>query len=190
MGVMLPRVLENVDCFLWVQVLIENAWLRCILTTVRCRSLMIYANLRSDHSTYWFPRKGKWSRSMRIYPQMNKCQRWKILSMLWTSCMQETKMATGTLPSHSIFFEFLLSSPSNRLPWFDPVQTYNPAVHRIRQALFHGAITSDLTKNPLPPPHPELTKYFDPPSRVLKRAHDAIKDCKSLFKVKQGKPSA
>lgn len=27
MGVMLPRILENADCFLWVQVLVECGWL-------------------------------------------------------------------------------------------------------------------------------------------------------------------
>jgi ATP-dependent DNA helicase 2 subunit 2 len=45
---------------------------------------------------------------------------------------------------------------------------------------------SDLSKNPLPPPHPELLKYFEPPRRVLKRAREAIEECKTEFKVKQG----
>ncbi|KAJ7771956.1 SPOC like C-terminal domain-containing protein [Mycena maculata] len=73
----------------------------------------------------------------------------------------------------------------NRGPWFDPLQSYNPAIHRIKQAQFHAAVVSDLTNNPLPPPHPELLKYFEPPRRVLKRARDAIEECKTEFKVKQ-----
>ncbi|KAJ7139489.1 SPOC like C-terminal domain-containing protein [Mycena epipterygia] len=73
----------------------------------------------------------------------------------------------------------------NRAPWFDTRLSYNPAIHRIKQAQFHAAVVSDLSNNPLPPPHPELLKYFDPPRRVLKRARDAIEECKSEFKVKQ-----
>ncbi|EPQ61200.1 SPOC domain-like protein [Gloeophyllum trabeum ATCC 11539] len=73
----------------------------------------------------------------------------------------------------------------NRGPWFDVRFSYNPAVHRVKQALFHSAIVSDLTTNPLPPPHPELLKYFDPPKRVLKRARPTIEECKNLFNVKE-----
>ncbi|KAH8120739.1 SPOC domain-like protein [Phellopilus nigrolimitatus] len=73
----------------------------------------------------------------------------------------------------------------NREPWFDPRLSYNPAVHRIKQALFHAAVVTDLRTNPLPPPHPEVVKYLEPPRRVLKRAHDATVECKSVFKIKQ-----
>ncbi|KAJ7604911.1 SPOC like C-terminal domain-containing protein [Roridomyces roridus] len=51
----------------------------------------------------------------------------------------------------------------NRGPWFETPLSYNPAIHRIKQAHFH-ALTSDLAINPLPPPHPELLKYWTPPS--------------------------
>lgn len=74
----------------------------------------------------------------------------------------------------------------NRHPWFDNLQSYNPAIHRVKQALFHCAVVSDISTNPLPQPHPELTKYFETPRRVLKRARDAIEECKSAFKVKEG----
>ncbi|KAF5377271.1 hypothetical protein D9615_006424 [Tricholomella constricta] len=73
----------------------------------------------------------------------------------------------------------------NRQPWFDTLLSYNPAIHRTKQAMFHCAVVSDIATNPLPSPHPELLKYFDPPKRVLKRSRDAIEDCKSAFKVKQ-----
>ncbi|KZT24684.1 SPOC domain-like protein [Neolentinus lepideus HHB14362 ss-1] len=73
----------------------------------------------------------------------------------------------------------------NRSPWFDTRLSYNPALHRVKQALFHGAVVSDLNTNPLPPPHPELLKYFTPPKRVLKRARSTIEDCKTAFDVKQ-----
>ncbi|TDL15840.1 SPOC domain-like protein [Rickenella mellea] len=73
----------------------------------------------------------------------------------------------------------------NRMPWFDPRFSFNPAVHRIKQALFHAAVVTDLKTNPLPLPHPEIVKYLEPPRRVLKRAHDATENCKSAFKVQQ-----
>ncbi|KZT08940.1 SPOC domain-like protein [Laetiporus sulphureus 93-53] len=72
-----------------------------------------------------------------------------------------------------------------RQSWFDTTLSYNPAIHRTKQAQFHAAIVSDLSTHPLPPPHPELTKYFEPPKRVLKRARDAIEECKDIFQVNE-----
>lgn len=81
---------------------------------------------------------------------------------------------------------FLQSKLSNRESWFDTRISYNPAVHRTKQAQFHGAVVQDLNTHPLPPPHEELLKYFQPPKRVLKRARAAIEECKQTFNVKQG----
>ncbi|KAI0321008.1 SPOC domain-like protein [Amylostereum chailletii] len=72
-----------------------------------------------------------------------------------------------------------------REAWFDTRLSYNPAIHRVKQALFHGAVVQDLANNPLPPPHPEITKYFDPPKRVVKKAREAVEDCKAIFSVKE-----
>lgn len=58
----------------------------------------------------------------------------------------------------------------------------------MKQAQFHAAIVKDLNTHPLPPPHEELLKYFEPPRRVLKRAREAIEECKSTFNVREGKP--
>lgn len=71
------------------------------------------------------------------------------------------------------------------MPWFNPSDSYNPSVHRTKQAMFHCAVVSDITDNPLPPPHPELLKYFNTPKKVLKRAKGAIDECKDTFKIKQ-----
>ena len=73
-----------------------------------------------------------------------------------------------------------------RQPWFDTRLSYNPAVHRTKQALFHGACVEDLNAYPVPDPHPDLLKYFDPPRGVVKRAKQAVEDCKQAFKVKEG----
>jgi ATP-dependent DNA helicase 2 subunit 2 len=58
----------------------------------------------------------------------------------------------------------------------------------MKQALFHSAIIEDLAAEPLPPPHPELTKYFEPPNKVLKRTKDVVDECKNAFAVKRGVP--
>ncbi|KAI3621834.1 ku family dna [Moniliophthora roreri] len=72
----------------------------------------------------------------------------------------------------------------NRMPWFSTVDSYNPALHRVKQALFHCAIMNDLETNPISPPHPETTKYFETPKRVLKASKEALEICKGKFKVK------
>jgi len=51
--------------------------------------------------------------------------------------------------------------------------------------MFHCAIVNDISTNPLPPPHPELLKFFEPPKRVVKRAKNAVEECKAAFKVKE-----
>ena len=56
----------------------------------------------------------------------------------------------------------------------------------MKQALLHGAIVQDLVADPLPPPHPELTKYFEPPKKVLKRAREATDNCRTAFAVRKG----
>ncbi|KAG1825465.1 SPOC like C-terminal domain-containing protein [Suillus subaureus] len=71
------------------------------------------------------------------------------------------------------------------VPWYDTQQSYNPAIHRTKQALFHSAVVNDITSNPLPPPHPELLKYVNPPQWALKASKDAIAECKAVFKVKE-----
>ncbi|KAL4254498.1 ATP-dependent DNA helicase II subunit 2 [Abortiporus biennis] len=74
---------------------------------------------------------------------------------------------------------------SERRPWYDTRLSYNPAIHRMKQAQFHAAVVPDLNTNPLPPPHPELLKYFNTPRRVLKHAKNAIEECKTVFDVKE-----
>ncbi|KAG8758277.1 ATP-dependent DNA helicase II subunit 2 [Ceratobasidium sp. 423] len=75
-----------------------------------------------------------------------------------------------------------------RTEWFDLTQSFNPAVHRIKQALFHGAVVPDLKAEPVPSPHPEVTKYMESPKRVLKRSKPALEECIRLFNVKEVPP--
>lgn len=66
-------------------------------------------------------------------------------------------------------------------------RSYNPAIHRTKQALFHAAIVSDLEKDPLPPPHPKLTKYFQTPGAVTDKAKKSLDKLKKVLNVKLGK---
>ncbi|KIO24865.1 hypothetical protein M407DRAFT_211773 [Tulasnella calospora MUT 4182] len=69
-------------------------------------------------------------------------------------------------------------------PWFDMSASYNPAIHRLKTALFHGSVFPDLENNPIPPPHPELTKYLEPPPEVVERSKRALEKLKKAVDVK------
>ncbi|KAG8856720.1 ATP-dependent DNA helicase II subunit 2 [Serendipita sp. 411] len=78
----------------------------------------------------------------------------------------------------------------NRFPWFDNLYSYNPALHRVKQALFHAAVSRSLATQPLPPPHPELMKYFEQPKKVMKRSKESLERCKKVFKIKHAPEKA
>jgi ATP-dependent DNA helicase 2 subunit 2 len=107
--------------------------------------------------------------------------RWISLWMTWISCKLARKMKKGEVAR--VFRNEFHFFCRNRQPWYDPTTSFSPAVHRMKQALFHAAIVPDLTNHPCPPPHPELTRYFEPPSRVLKRAKDSLETCRTVFKT-------
>ncbi|MDN8660444.1 hypothetical protein Q0N58_14945, partial [Staphylococcus aureus] len=46
-----------------------------------------------------------------------------------------------------------------RGPWFDPALSYNPVIHRTKEAILHASLTPDLEADPLGPPHPDIIKY-------------------------------
>ena len=52
--------------------------------------------------------------------------------------------------------------------------------------MFHGAVVGNLDKDPVPPPHPDIVRFFDPPNRVLRKAREALEAAKRELKVKQG----
>ncbi|KAG8959142.1 ATP-dependent DNA helicase II subunit 2 [Tulasnella sp. 419] len=69
-------------------------------------------------------------------------------------------------------------------PWFDINDSFHPSIHRLKQALAHAAVVPDISEHPVPPPHPELTKYFETPSEVLERSQKALQKLKSVADVK------
>ncbi|PAV21731.1 hypothetical protein PNOK_0168800 [Pyrrhoderma noxium] len=152
MGLLIPRQLEEVDCFLWLQ--------------------MPFAD---DVRRYTFPpleklvsKKGEPITEHPFLPtekQMDAMDKFVDAMDLMEAGEKDEE--------------------GNRTPWFDPRLSYNPAVHRIKQAVFHAATVTDLRFNPLPPPHPEITKYFEPPRKVQKRAKASLATCKEVFNIKQ-----
>ncbi|GLB36606.1 putative SPOC domain-like protein [Lyophyllum shimeji] len=152
MGVLTPVVLEEVDCFLWVQMPFAD-------------DIRKYTFASLDHLV---SKKGENLTEHPFIPTQEQLD-----------AMDDFVDAMDLMDAGE------KDEEGNRQPWFDPLLSYNPALHRTKQAMFHCAVVSDLSTNPLPPPHPELTKYFDPPRRVLKRARSAIEECKAAFKVKR-----
>ncbi|TIB11097.1 hypothetical protein E3P89_02507 [Wallemia ichthyophaga] len=65
--------------------------------------------------------------------------------------------------------------------WFDIHESLSPATHRIYQAVVHSAARGRIDPESLPPPHPEVVKYLNPPAFTKKRAKGAIERCTSLF---------
>ncbi|KAJ3774869.1 SPOC domain-like protein [Lentinula raphanica] len=72
----------------------------------------------------------------------------------------------------------------NRVEWLDTRDSYNPSFHRLKQAMFHCAVVADLDTNPLPPPHPDLLRYFEPPRKIVKKARGTIDNCIKTFNIK------
>ncbi|WWC61275.1 uncharacterized protein I303_103856 [Kwoniella dejecticola CBS 10117] len=72
--------------------------------------------------------------------------------------------------------------------WFDPQKSYNPVIHRIKEAIFHASLTSDLDADPLGPPHPELTKYFNAPSDIAEQVTDVTRRLKEALDIKKVAP--
>lgn len=46
-------------------------------------------------------------------------------------------------------------------------------------------MTYDLDKDPLGPPHPELTKYFNPPDELVEKAAPVVSRLKEALAVKK-----
>lgn len=72
--------------------------------------------------------------------------------------------------------------------WFEPFRSFNPTIHRIKEAIFHASLASDLDADPLPPPHPELTKYFDTPDEIVDGTAKLVSQLKDALNIKKVAP--
>ncbi len=70
------------------------------------------------------------------------------------------------------------------IPWYQPQESYNPAIHRLKDAVYHQAVTADLDADPMPPPHPLLTQYLDTPETLVKRSSETVDKLKSALDIK------
>jgi ATP-dependent DNA helicase 2 subunit 2 len=70
-------------------------------------------------------------------------------------------------------------------PWFDTVTSYNPAIHRIKEAIFHASLTRDLDQDPLGPPHPEIVRYLNPPQALVEKSEDVMQRLKEALDIKK-----
>jgi ATP-dependent DNA helicase 2 subunit 2 len=66
---------------------------------------------------------------------------------------------------------------------YDLNTSYHPALHNIKNAILHRLAEPEAD---LYPPHPELTKYFDPPDEVLERSKEDLQKLIRELDVKKG----
>lgn len=71
------------------------------------------------------------------------------------------------------------------VPWFEALSSYNPAIHRIKEAIFHASLTYDLDADPLGPPHPELIKYFNSPGVLVEQSAGVVDKLKESLAIKK-----
>lgn len=71
-----------------------------------------------------------------------------------------------------------------RTPWFQPQESFNPVIHRLKDVIFHQATTADLLANPMPPPHPALVKYLQGPEGIEEAVKGRGKELKEVFGIK------
>lgn len=77
---------------------------------------------------------------------------------------------------------------SNRSPWYDCSESFNPAIHRMREAIYHLAVTPDLNSNPVPPPHPSLLKYLSPPLQNIETSSGTVQQLIKALDIKAAPP--
>lgn len=81
-----------------------------------------------------------------------------------------------------------MNRDNERPRWFEPYRSFNPVIHRIKEAIFHASLTADLDKDQLGPPHPELTKYFNPPDELVEQNTKLVNQLKESLNIKKVTP--
>ncbi|PWN91959.1 SPOC domain-like protein [Acaromyces ingoldii] len=64
-------------------------------------------------------------------------------------------------------------------PWFLSEESFNPAIHLIKDAVSWRVFHPD--DKLVPKPHPEVEKFLERPHKVVERSRDKAKRCRELF---------
>ncbi|CAK9782753.1 SPOC domain-like protein [Cutaneotrichosporon oleaginosum] len=72
--------------------------------------------------------------------------------------------------------------------WFSSARAVNPAIHRIKEAIFHASLTADPEAHPLGPPHPEITQYFHTPAPLADKVEKLTERLKDALDIKKVPP--
>jgi ATP-dependent DNA helicase 2 subunit 2 len=81
--------------------------------------------------------------------------------------------------------QLIMYSRRNKREWFDISNSYNPAIHRIKEAILHASTTSDVRKDPLGDPHRLLVQYFNSPDEIIDSTKDVVQQLKDSLKIKK-----
>lgn len=69
-------------------------------------------------------------------------------------------------------------------PWFRTEESFNPAIHLIKDAVSWRVFHPD--DKFVPKAHPEVEKYLERPQKVTERSRDVAKRCRELFDLEYG----
>lgn len=68
------------------------------------------------------------------------------------------------------------------LSWFSTEDSFNPAVHRMKDAVAWRVMHPESKE--LPRPHWEVDKFLDRPPEIQTASHPWVEECKSLFNIR------
>lgn len=69
-------------------------------------------------------------------------------------------------------------------PWFRSEESFNPAIHLIKDAVSWRVFHPD--DKLVPKPHPEVEKFLERPHKVVERSRNKAKRCRELFDLEYG----
>ena len=49
-------------------------------------------------------------------------------------------------------------------------------------------MTADLNSDPVPPPHPKLVKYIEPPAEIIEKSKNTVKKLAEALNIKAAPP--
>ncbi|KAK4688057.1 ATP-dependent DNA helicase 2 subunit 2, partial [Tremellales sp. Uapishka_1] len=145
-----------------------------------------------DEHNFWFPSLTKYKTTsgkvLEKHPLLPTEEQCELMDELVSSMDLDSVAAPMTNGEHAEDEDEDMDDKPELEPWFAPQKSFNPVIHRIKEAIFHCSITQDLDKDPLGPPHPELTKYFSPPAEFGEKVDSVTERLRSALDIKKVPP--